>query len=59
MKNLVGNNSTMISPELTNQINDLIKNRVELISQGKLEVQPEILKLLDLGLYLSKYNLLI
>jgi len=49
----------MISPELTNQINDLIKNRVELISQGKLEVQPEILKLLDLGLYLSKYNLLI
>lgn len=54
LQGLLKSNPSLISSGLTNMMDDFITNQIDLITTGKADLSPEVLKLLDLGLFLTK-----
>jgi len=54
LRDLLQMNPSLITPDLTSKITTLSENQIQLIAYGIILIDPELLKLVDLGLYLSK-----
>jgi len=50
---LIKSNTSLITTELVNNISDMINNQLKLIEDGVTSVNPHLVNLLDLQLYLS------
>jgi len=51
---LLQSNPSLITSDLANLLDNFIQDQINLINGSNTELNPEILKLLDLGLFLSK-----
>jgi len=54
LRGLIQSNSSLLTSDLTNSINDFINNQINLEYSSNSTTDPELLKLLDLGIFVSK-----
>jgi len=54
LQGLLKSNPSLITADLADLIDKFIDDQMSLVSEGKVTVNPELLKLLDLGLFVAK-----
>ena len=54
LQGLLKSNPSLITADLADLIDKFIDDQMSLVSEGKATVNPELLKLLDLGLFVAK-----
>ena len=52
-QNIIASNSSMITPELAEQINNIAQNQINMIIEGKIQPNENILNVLDFSLELT------